>query len=230
MDAAGCGDEAEPGAAPEDGKDSSLTKALVCYAVGSHEELLEIAMPSFVEFADRHGYEIMRFYAEPERPASWMKIPALQAALAEHDEALWVDADVVITDTQDDFPIGDIAWQSMAVHHTSDGEVPNLGVWRVRQRMLPFLAEIWGMEQYVNHFWWEQRAMLDLLGYTGPPMRPPAEPTNLFARTTFLGPEWNRHLNDQQPCGDRIRFFHATMYADRAAAMRLVAGDLKVAA
>lgn len=207
-----------------------MTKALVTYAVGSHEELLEIALPSFREFADRHGYEVVRFDAEPTRPASWMKIPALQAALGDFDEALWVDADVVITDTADDVPIGASAWQAMAVHHTSDGEVPNLGVWRVRRKMLPVLDQLWGMEQYVNHFWWEQRAMLDLLGYSGSPLRPPEDPPVLFKRTTFLGPEYNRHLNDTQPCGDRIRFFHATMYPDRAAAMRLVAGDLQVAA
>jgi hypothetical protein len=208
-----------------------MTRAIVTFAVGAeHEQLLEIALPSFQAFADLHGHELivgvpMMPMPGPPRPPSWWKIPALTSALERHDEALWLDADTIIVDPTDDIPVPEYAWQVMVEHYTPDGHVPNLGVWLVRRPMLPALERMWGMIQYLHHGWWEQAAMLELLGYRADPR--PARliaGTPLFDRTEFLDAGWNVHPWDVNRAG-RERILHATMHPDRASVMRGWARD-----
>ena len=198
-----------------------MSRALVTFGVGPHAELLEIALPSFERFADRHGYELL--VAEPaeiQRPPSWWKVSVLADALDAYDEALWLDADTVIVDDHDDVPIPAESWQALVEHRTSDGDVPNLGVWYLRQPMRAVLDELWKATDYIDHPWWEQAAMLDLLGYDHR-LRPCeiATPTELFGHTHFLETGWNVHVNDTYETA-RPRIMHATMLGDRAGEMR----------
>lgn len=196
-----------------------VTRALVTLATGAHERLLEIALPSFEAFAYRHGYELVIAEERDEgRPPSWWKVPALKAALEQHDEALWLDADTVILDGAEDLGVPASCWQAMVEHHTGDGAVPNLGVWLVRRPMLAVLEQIWRMTGYVDHGWWEQAAMLELLGYTGRPVALTA-PTELHGLTHFLENGWNVHRNDRTLSG-RPRIMHATMHPHREAIMK----------
>lgn len=196
-----------------------MSKALISYAVGPHQELLDIAAPSFQEFADRHGYDLL--IPEPmdsPRPPSWHKIPALIAALGEYDEVLFLDADTVIVDPSEDLDVPADAWQALVRHRTGDGDVPNCGVWFVRRPMVPVLELQWSMVQYTHHGWWEQAAMHELLGFGERPVRLLA-PTELYERTCFLDPGWNVHKWDEQRL-ERQRIMHASMHPDRAAVMR----------
>lgn len=193
-------------------------------AVGDHEALLDIARPSFEEYADRHGYDYLE--AEPldsPRPPSWHKVLVLRAALEQgYDEALWLDADCVIVDSSEDLGVPRWAWQALVEHHTGDGDVPNCGVWLVRPQMLPILTEIWAMEQHLNHGWWEQRAMHELLGYVddrprgGKTYR--ATDSDLYRCTRFLDASWNVHPW-HEPVPGHPRIQHATMHPDREARM-----------
>jgi hypothetical protein len=196
-----------------------VSKALVSYAVGPHVEMLEIALPTFREFADRHGYDLL--IPEPmdsPRPPSWHKIPALIAALQDHAEALFLDADTVLVDPTDDLEVPADDWQALVRHTTGDGDVPNCGVWFVRRPMLPVLQEQWSMTRYLNHGWWEQAAMHEMLGFSGRPVTLTA-PTGLCERTHFLDPAWNVHKWHQSPV-ERPRIMHATMHDNRAEVMR----------
>lgn len=195
-------------------------KALVTFATGPHEELLEIAMPSFKAFAERHGYEVVTPELDCTRPVSWWKVPSLTACLdAGYSEALWVDADIVIVDSSEDLEVPEDAWQALVEHHTGDGDVPNCGVWFVREEMRPWLDKLWRMSQHTHSGWWEQEAMLELLGYDlRRPCRHVAD-TELYERTHFLDGEWNHHRWDT-PGPEHVRFAHASMYEDRAAVMR----------
>lgn len=197
-------------------------RALVTLATGSHLELLEIALPSLHEFADRHGYDVIVADVDSRRPPSWRKVPALREALAEYEEALWLDADIVIVDPSDDLDVPEHCSQALVRHHTGDGEVPNCGVWFVRRPMIPILDEIWSMTEFYDHGWWEQAAMLTLLGYRVDP-RPTelvtTEPTGLYRRTHWLDNSWNCHRWDL-PQPQHVRFQHATMWPERDEVMR----------
>lgn len=189
-----------------------MSKALVTFAVGDHRQMLELSLPGFIDYAHRHDYEVWAFPPRiVGRPASWLKVAALLDALNHHEEALWLDCDVVIVDGSVDLAdeVPEPAEQALVRHHTLDGEVPNAGVWFVRQSMRPALKRIWLMDRYLDHCWWEQAAVLDLLGYT--PNRRPVElvePSELYWRTHWLGLEWNSH--EQADPHPAPRFAHAT--------------------
>lgn len=195
-------------------------KALITFGTGKAAELLEIALPSFHAFAEAHGYDLRVYEPDPDPfwPPAWLKVACIQHALETHDEVLWVDSDIVITDLSEDLTVPDSAWQAMAVHSTQDGEVPNTGVWLCRTPMAEHLSALWSMQDYRNHAWWEQGAILAAMGYDSW-ARPIVlgEPTELCKHTHFLSTEWNSHPWDE---ADNPRFRHATMHEDRAAVMR----------
>ena len=195
-----------------------MSRAIVTLAVGPHVDLLAIALPSFREFADRHDYELIIADVDSRRPPSWRKIPALKAALDLHDEVLWIDADTVIIDPSEDLEVPGDAWQAMVAHHTNDGEVPNCGVWLVRQPMQEILSTVWTTTAHLNHPWWEQRVVVELMGYGGFPLTP-VMPSELRERTHFLDAGWNVHRDDRVR-SDRSRIGHATMAPDVAGQMR----------
>jgi hypothetical protein len=195
-------------------------KALVTFGSGPAKELLDIAEPTFREYADRHGYDLRIHEDIPTiRPASWFKVQAMLQAFRTYDEVLWLDADVLILDSSEDIAaeVHGSAWQAMVTHHTADGEVPNHGVWFARRPMVPVLEQIWCMTDYLNHPWWEQAAGCELLGYN-PWIRPMVRRTDtqLWARTHDLGTEWNSHRDDE---AERPRFWHASVRGDRAQLM-----------
>lgn len=189
-----------------------MSRALVTFGVGSHREMLDIALPSFRAYADRHGYELVVCdetrcgsltiprAATPavipvRRPWSWMKIPAMTLTLFDYEEVLWLDADVIVVDDMIDIAsrVPDDAWQGIAEHRSStDGDHPNHGVWLARRPMIPTLGRIWRMTEYMHHPWWEQAASLELLGYD-PNERPvrARQRTELRERTMLLDEEWN---------------------------------------
>jgi hypothetical protein len=173
-----------------------VSRALVTFAVGDHERLLDLALPGFVEYAERQGYDLL---TDPPtmlmRPPSWGKLPAVRDALDQYDEVLWIDADVVILDPTDDIS-ADVpadAWQAITRHHTPEGEIPSCGVWLVRRPMWKTLEDMWRQTRYLDHPWWEQAALLHTLGYnpnTRPVERPNIKP-RLYDRTHWVGVEWN---------------------------------------
>lgn len=201
-----------------------MTRAITTFATGEHEQLLDIAWPSFEAFADRHGYELIRADLTCDRAPSWWKVPILMQALEEFTEVLHLDADTVIVDPSADLEVPVDAWQAMVEHSTHGHRVPNCGVWLVRRPMVPILERVWEMTEYVDHAWWEQAAVLTLMGYEGAPLHhdvftQPVHDTELQRRTFFLDPSWNVHIN-HSPADGRSRIEHATMHPDRVAVMQ----------
>lgn len=202
-------------------------KAIATFGTGYHQQLLEVSLPAMRRFAERHGYEV--FVGDPlvdgTRPVSWYKIPMLLDLLLRYDEVLWLDADVVIVDGTADFDIPADCLQAMVFHHTPDGEVPNCGVWLMRKGIEPMLKEAWKQTDLIWAAWWEQSAILRLMGYAES-ARPCKleQPTEWYRKTYRLGNEWNSHPWDEHP-QPKIR--HATMYKDRLETMRQWAREAK---
>lgn len=209
-----------------------MSKALVTFAVGDYTQFLDIARPSFAAYAERHGYDYVESncLVVAERPPSWSKLPVLLKALETHDAALWIDCDAVIVDGTEDIAacVPDAAWQGMAIHHTHSGqnlgESPSCGTWFVRRPMIPVLQQAWAMTEYVDHLWWEQAAMHELLGFyrNGEavyPVRRGAE-TELRRNTYFLEDDWS--CTDFMDRKARPRIMHVpgnTMFQMRLAGM-----------
>lgn len=200
-----------------------MSKALLTFGTGPHAEYLGIARVSFKAYAKRHGYD----YFEAQnigtaRPAPWYKVKGLIGLLRSgYDDVIFIGADLVIVDGREDVldQVQADAWQAMVAHHTADGIVPNTDMWIVRQPMIGYLEEVWQQQQYLYHGWWEQAALLHLMGYQLAQPCQQVRATVLADHTQFIDAAWNVHLWDR-PIPQHPRFQHATMWPDRAQIMR----------
>lgn len=199
-----------------------MSRAVVTYADNAHEELLDVALPTYRAFAERHHYDLMvtrgnitesrRFLEnkEEELPSPWCKIPLLLEALEVYDEVVWLDCDLVIVNPTDDFPPIDQTnkLHSMVRHFEDNSEVPNSGVWRLHRtngdlHIADLLDDILHLEVFRNHGWWEQAALMTLMGYTVPPEGSEfpltkcrcVHPTVWYRACQFMRLCWNSHPN-----------------------------------
>lgn len=152
-----------------------MKRAIVTYAAGAHEGLLEVARPTYEDFARRHGYDFVVGQQLTDMPPAWNKIPLLLYALQRYEEVVWFDCDLVVVNPLEDFPPmspdpGRQVFHHALVRHFEDNsEVPNSGVWRVTTECISLLQKMQELEVFRNHGWWEQAALLTLMGYTVPP-------------------------------------------------------------
>ncbi len=197
-------------------------KALCSIGSGPHADLLAVSRPTFAAYAERHGYELVTSTATVAgRPPAWAKVPMLREAVDAYELVLWIDADAVIVDGRDD--VADLADRELALvrHRNGDVEVPNTGVMVLRGGAFAreLLDRMWAAKRYVDHPWWENAALLDLLGYDlpsaleprwrrlGRPARPlrHARPSRFLDGTRFLPLEWNSGYLDR---AERPRIVH----------------------
>lgn len=197
-----------------------MRRAIVTYAVGAHEELLDIAMPGYRDFAQRHGYDLVVGKKMTDLPPPWNKIPLLVDALGSYDRVVWFDCDLVVVDPSEDFPPMEDSLHGLVRHFEGCSEVPNSGVWRLNRQAL----DLWGvdllnrilmLEVFNNHGWWEQAALMTLMGYTVPPEGSKfsdlkcrcVHPTVWYKSCSFMRLRWNSHPNYR---ADRPRIVHCS--------------------
>jgi Nucleotide-diphospho-sugar transferase len=121
--------------------------------------------------------------------------------LERYDEVLWADADAIFLDISKDIgdlvrPGKDLCLAEHVYDQDKSWRSANTGVFLVRSTRWArkFLDRVWASEQYVDHPWWENAAVLDLLGYELPPdLTPPRKVrrTRFDARVELIGLEWN---------------------------------------
>ena len=99
-------------------------------------------------YARRHGYDLRINRTEPDDPIGERraKIGLLREALPHYDVVVWIDADVMIgnldEDIADDVP--GFAFQAFVLEHSDWGFGPNSGVWPMRSgaESFEFLDEL----------------------------------------------------------------------------------------
>lgn len=173
-----------------------MTRAVISYAEGDeHLELAGLTWPLMESYADSCGAEFVGFTGVPNitRPPAWKKLACMADSLVAFDEVLWLDADVVVAAAEnifDEFPWKKI--QAVVEHHGQEGSIPNMGVWLCRRGMIPWLVVAAMQDEYIDHKWWEQAAMMHLMGYEceSGSCRP-LRSSKLFDFTHFLDEKWN---------------------------------------
>lgn len=213
-----------------------MTRAIITYAAGAHEELLEIALPRFRKFAEKHGYELILGNKLVDMPPAWNKVALLLDTLKHgrtRESVTWLDCDLIITDIAEDFPLLQFGRSfSLVRHFSADSEVPNTGVWRLTPRAIPLLENMLELEVFRDHGWWEQAALMTLMGYVVPPQGSDFDETKCrCVRETrwtkecqFMRVEWNSHPCYRAPKPRIVHCSYPTM-RQRIDVMRALIAD-----
>lgn len=184
---------------------------VVLSAAGPHmrELLHELAEPGFRRLADRWGYDVrtvdldadgVRADAAAQR-AKWAKVDLLRGALRAYPLVLWLDADVLVTRTDDDIAahlrpghFQALALEQVPVEHRVN---PNTGVWLMRScpSAFEFLDAVQDAGQQPGP-WADQGAVLAALGWNRGDERyhwaGPGRGTRFLAGTSWLPVGWNQ--------------------------------------
>lgn len=178
-------------------------RVLCSLGVGPYLGLLGISSITFEAFAARHGYDLVLATSllAPERPPAWSKIRLVRDLLDRYEEVFWVDADAIFVDISRDIaeekrPDKDLYLVEHRWLANTEWRCANTGVFFVRSTpwSRDFLDTVWEREQFIEHEWWENAAVLDLLGYHLPAdLTPPSKErtTDYEERVELLGFEWN---------------------------------------
>lgn len=127
-------------------------RGVVVTAAGPQMRMLmhDVVKPGFQSFAERWGYRLHMVDLEGDgaradagaQRAKWAKVDLLRQALREYPLALWLDADVLLTRTDDDISthLHPDHFQALALEHVpAEHRVnPNTGVWLMRSCPLAF--------------------------------------------------------------------------------------------
>lgn len=176
---------------------------------------------------------------ETGRPPAWAKLRVIEALFDEGFAfVLWVDTDAVIVRPEVDIraEIEDGKDLALVKHRltvrpmpgmTVTLDVPNTGVMLLRNSAWTraLLARMWDLPQYTHHRWWENAALLHLLGYHRLLHRRAlnAPDPEVMARVRWLDPAWNAIPGEEGNAGQAPIIHHhtrTTEYHDRVAAMR----------
>ena len=178
--------------------------------------LTAFSLPTFVSFAERHGYRMQVTYVTEDdadrwsataKSVRWQKLRFIRSALEQSDVVVWFDADVLICRTDVDIldSLDAADYQGLVLHTIPlEGRTnPNTGVWVLRNtekafRFLDRVSEI-GMP---GGRWADQgaglRAPERILGdehYRG--ARIPDTPTEFMEGTAWLPIGWNQPYHER---------------------------------
>jgi hypothetical protein len=175
-------------------------KALVSIGSGPQRKLLAVSRQTFAPYAERHGYalELRTDAIDTTRPPAWSKIRLLRELAPDYDVLVWLDCDLMIVDGRADIAaeLGDEHLLCLVEHDLGDRRMPNSGVMVLRggERAVRFLDDVWAQQRHVDHQWWENAAICELLGYDLDPPRPVRD-TPLRRETKLISPRWNAIRN-----------------------------------
>jgi len=175
-------------------------RAICSLGRGNHSQLLAISSPTLVSYARRWKWDVVLSseHLAPERPLSWSKVRLLQQLMQEYETIWLIDADALIVDTSrhilDELPS---ARDFYVVEHPQASEgapvVPNFGVVLLRSTayMRDFLQRMWDMEEFIDHNWWENAALVTMLGHSIEEPFELVEETPDREHVGFLDVAWN---------------------------------------
>jgi len=159
----------------------------------------ELCYQSIKRYADLHGMDVLLMdNVLSDRPAPWKKILVIKELFARgYEFVFWIDADAIFVDfTRSIESVIEAGKNLYLVKHKIDtNDVPNSGVFLIRNTVWShaFLDAIWEKREYIHHKWWENAAIIDILGYHSllRETQPDIFNADILAKIKWLGPEWN---------------------------------------
>lgn len=131
-----------------------------------YQELADLCKFSIKQYCRRNGLTYS-FYkiTETERPPAWYKIRFLKQEFERKETryCLWMDADALIFNP--DFDIRSLIKPGKQLYLSEDCHGINAGVmlWKNSRLNRRLLSRIWRSTRYLNHPWWEQKALTELV-------------------------------------------------------------------
>ena len=191
----------------------------ICAATSYTQDFEDIGFFSAVtlkEYTKKFGYDLYvnTELVATERGPSWQKIPLIRELFLEgYDFVFWMDADAIFMRYDQDLqeliePGKDLYLVNHPVPDPDIGQkdTPNAGVLLLRncEWSLGLLQDLWDFEEYIHHYWWENAALLDLMGYYSPLEKGENRLNQEFLEhVKFIGLEWNSFPHIPTCCASR---------------------------
>ncbi len=124
---------------------------------------------SMIQYGRRQGYDVVHSPGgTSDRPISWHKLQLIESLFdTGYEFVFWVDADAVFVDFEPD--VADLIQPGKHLYFARpkiDGRYfPNMGIFMLRNCdwSRDLIRQLWSLEQYIDHPWWETAAMKHLL-------------------------------------------------------------------
>mgnify|MGYP001269079836 CR=1 FL=1 len=160
-------------------------------------------------YAKKHNHtlRVISNLVMPDRPSPWHRISFIPELFDEgFDFVFWMDADAlflrydrdireVIEPGKDLYMVQIPISEELQISGSSlNKSIPNTGVMLLRncEWTRKFLEKVWNREEYRDHPWWENAAVIDLLGYFGLLRKGEDQPNkDLLDHIKFIDSEWN---------------------------------------
>lgn len=186
-------------------------ETLICsLAVGKpHIAYMRWMAPTVRYYAARHRMDCLLLPLNegglvPSRPAAWNKVVLLNHMLKGYETVIWLDADTMIVNPANDIrpELDPQIPMHVVAHRIGRKTIPNTGVWVCRNdpRTFELLESVWSHTEFIDDGWWEQAALMDLIGYE------PRErkcrfrgPTPYTSYVRFLDERWNSRFAAPAP-------------------------------
>jgi hypothetical protein len=141
-------------------------------------EIADRTLPTMRCYANAFGLEFLSLRPDvSDRPTAWSKITRIREVLQSGFEyCFYIDTDALFVRFDDDIRdhlTGEkdlyLCWHSsnnsepyepLAAHYNT-----GVMVWRNSAWSIEFLGQIFRQTEFIDHAWWEQAALLNLLGY-----------------------------------------------------------------
>ena len=174
--------------------------ALLTFATGKYNSLLKLSSPLMKIYAELWGFSYfeLKESLDLKRPISWSKLLAIENLLQKYEVVIYLDVDVMILKMDEnileDFDKRyDFAWRVSSI---SGKLSPNAGVMLFRSSVATksLLRCAYEQTDLIYDGWWEQAALIRVLGYSDP--RPSsveklANAPLVTVRERKLMPKWN---------------------------------------
>lgn len=152
-------------------------------------------------YAARWGHDLRVMpKVQFDRPPAWHRVQLIPQLFDEgYEHVFWIDADSVFARLDADIlaeirPDKDLYLVEHAHPSFPSSHVPNTGVMLVRNSdwSRELFRRLWGMTEYLHHPWWENAALIDLLGYRNLLRKGDHAPVaDVISRVHFLQDDWN---------------------------------------